>query len=133
MAGLMRTTIGEFRNLLVGRIDPELLSRDLSPDDAARTRTLAGATQQGRIVRALRLLADALAAGRLAGNPRLELETAALRFVLQGEDPTLDALSARIAALEAGAPTPPPALRKAPTPDVRPAAETRPAPEARPA
>jgi DNA polymerase-3 subunit gamma/tau len=102
MLGLMRTTIGEFRNLLVGRIDPDLLSRDLSPDDAARTLALAGATQQARIVRALRLLGDALAAGRQAGNPRLELETAALRFVLQGEDPTLDALAARVAAIEAG-------------------------------
>ena len=107
MAGLMRTTIGEFRNLLVGRIDAELLSRDLSPDDAERTRALAAVTPQARVVRALRLLADALAAGRLAGNPRLELETAALRFVLQGEDPTLEALSARMAALEAGAPATP--------------------------
>ena len=149
MAGLMRTTIAEFRNLLVGRIDPELLARDLSPDDAERSRTLAAATPQARIVRALRLLSDALAAGRQAGNPRLELETAALRFVLQGEDPALDALAARIAALEGGAPAPaaarpaaappkraapPEAAASAPVPPPRetPAAVEAPAPAAVP-
>ena len=100
MLGLMRTTIGEFRNLMVGRIDPDLLARDLSPEDAERSRALAHSTPQARIVRALRLLADALAAGRNSGNPRLELETAALRFVLQGEDATLEALTQRVAALE---------------------------------
>ena len=53
-------------------------------------------------MRALRLLADALANARSSGNARLELESAVLRFVLQAEDPTIDALSARIAALETG-------------------------------
>ncbi|HMC45187.1 MAG TPA: DNA polymerase III subunit gamma/tau, partial [Caballeronia sp.] len=35
MPGLIRGTIAEFRHLLVARVNPELLSRDLSADDAA--------------------------------------------------------------------------------------------------
>ena len=131
MIGMIRTSIGEFRNLLVGRIDSELLARDLSPEDAARTRALAAGTPQVRIVRALRLLADALAAGRLAGNPRLELETAALRYVLQGEDPTLEALSTRIAALESGSPLPTHG-KAAPPPAAAPASQPAPPPKAAP-
>ncbi len=102
MQGLIRSTIAEFRHLLVARVNPELLSRDLSEDDAALARARADATPQARLVRALRLLSDALAAARGSGNARLELESAILRFVLQGEDPTLDALAARLAALESG-------------------------------
>jgi DNA polymerase-3 subunit gamma/tau len=106
MAGLIRSTIGEFRHLLVARINPELLSRDLSGDDAAAALERARATPQSRLIRGLRLLADALAAARGSGNARLEIETATLRFILQQEDPSLDALAARVAALEAtgGAP-----------------------------
>ena len=100
MSGLIRSTIAEFRHLLVARVNPELLSRDLAEDDARSARERADATPQARLVRALRLLADALAAARGSGNARLELESAVLRFVLQGEDPTLDALAARLAALE---------------------------------
>ncbi|MGA3038430.1 MAG: DNA polymerase III subunit gamma/tau [Vulcanimicrobiaceae bacterium] len=104
MQTLLRGLIAELRHLLVGRIDPELLESDLSAEDAARAAERAGATPQARIVRGLRLMMDALAAARLSGNARLELETATLRYMLQGEDPTLDALSSRVAALEGGAP-----------------------------
>jgi len=104
MLGLVRGAIGEYRNLLVARIDRDLLARDLSHADAEAVVALAEATAQPRIVRGLRLLADALAAGRLSGNPRLELETAVLRLVVQGEDPSLEALATRVALLEAGAP-----------------------------
>jgi DNA polymerase-3 subunit gamma/tau len=107
MSGLIRATIAEFRHLLVARVNPVLLSRDLAEDDARMARERGSATPQGRLVRALRLLADALAAARGSGNARLELESAVLRFVLQGEDATLDALAARLAALEGGeAPAP---------------------------
>jgi DNA polymerase III subunit gamma/tau len=105
MSGLIRSVIAEFRHLLVARVNPELLSRDLAEDDAQAARERAAQTPQPRLVRALRLLADALAAARGSGNARLELESALLRFVLQGEDPSLDALAARIAALESGTPT----------------------------
>ena len=102
MLGLIRGTIGEYRNLMVARVDAALLSRDLSPGDAAAAIALAEATAQPKIVRGLRLLADALAAGRLSGNPRLELETALLRLIVQGEDPSLEALATRVALLEGG-------------------------------
>lgn len=100
MQTLLRSLIAELRHLLVARVDPALLSHDLSADDAAAAAELAEATAQARIVRGLRLAIDALAAARLSGNARLELETAVLRYMLQGEDPTLDALAARVTALE---------------------------------
>ncbi len=114
MLGLVRGTIAEYRNLLVARIEPELLSRDLSSADANSVVELAGTTPQPKVVRGLRLLADALAAGRSSGNPRLELETAVLRLVVQAEDPSLEALATRVALLEQGAitiPLPAPVLR----------------------
>ena len=130
MQTLQRGLIAELRHLLVGRIDPVLLEHDLSADDAARTAELAAATPQARIVRGLRLAMDALAAARLSGNARLELETAVLRYMLQGEDPTLDALSARVAALEGApaaekpAPAPPQAKPQAAPEPVAPKAES---------
>jgi hypothetical protein len=84
----------------VARIDPELLSRDLSDADAQGTAEMAKAAPQAKIVRALRLFSDALAAARVSGNPRLELDTAVLRLVVQGEDPTLEALAVRVTLLE---------------------------------
>ncbi len=104
MQNLLRATIGEFRHLLVARVNPELLERDLSRDDADHARAQAETVPQVRIIRALRLFNEALSLARTSGSPRLELESATLRFVLQGEDPTLEALAARVTALEAGAP-----------------------------
>ncbi|MBV8750691.1 MAG: DNA polymerase III subunit gamma/tau [Candidatus Eremiobacteraeota bacterium] len=126
MTGLIRSTIAEFRHLLVARVNPELLARDLAEDDAQSARERAAVTPQARLVRALRLLADALAAARGSGNARLEVESAVLRFVLQGEDPSLDALAARAVALESGdAATPRPA--PAPVP-AKPAVKEKAAP-----
>jgi DNA polymerase-3 subunit gamma/tau len=136
MQGLIRTAIGEYRNLLVARIDPELLDRDLASDDAERTRALAAATPQVKVVRGLRLLADALAAGRISGNPRLEVETAVLRLIVQGEDPSLEALATRVALLEghaparAAAPAPPAVAETKKAPALKePARKGSPAPE----
>ncbi|MEO7039986.1 MAG: DNA polymerase III subunit gamma/tau, partial [Candidatus Elarobacter sp.] len=139
MTGLIRSTIAEFRHLLVARVNPELLARDLAEDDAASVRERALVVPQARLVRALRLLSDALAAARSSGNARLESESAMLRFVLQGEDPSLDALGARVAALEAGEAPPPhrtapqvraePAVR--PAPAVPPRREPAPAADSR--
>jgi len=102
MQAFTRNVLAEYRNLLVARIDPELLSRDLSGADAQATAQAAQATPQATIVRGLRLFADALAAGRVSGNPRLDLDTAVLRLAVQGEDPTLDALATRVTLLEQG-------------------------------
>ena len=93
---------------------PRLLARDLAPEDAARAGEQASKISQAMLVRALRTFTEALALARSGGNARLELETALLRFILAGEDPTLDALSARLAALEEGSPVaaaPPPSSR----------------------
>ena len=104
--GLIRSLIGEFRHLLVARVNPELLARDLAADDAAAAEARAQSVSQARIVRALRLFGDALGAARTSGNARLELETALLRYILQTEDPSLEALAARVNALETGSPVP---------------------------
>jgi DNA polymerase III subunit gamma/tau len=114
---LLRTLIAGFRNLLVARVDAGLLRRDLAAEDARRVTERAAGITQASIVRALRLLTDALSLARTGGNARLELETALLRLILVGEDPTLDALSSRIAALEARpgpAPEPPAAVTPPP-------------------
>jgi len=145
MLGLIRGTIGEFRNLLVARIDAGLLSRDLAQSDAERVVTLAAATPQAKVVRGLRLLADALAAGRSSGNPRLELETAVLRLALAAEDQSLESIATRVTLLEQGTPqaavpaaalaagisaAPPPA---APAPPVAEKPSQKPPPKAEPA
>lgn len=122
MQVLIRSLIGEFRNLLVARVDPGLLSRDLAPEDARRAAERAGALTQAQIVRALHLLTEALAMARSSGHPRLELETAMLRYVLAGEDQTLETLGARVSALEGRSAAP--AARAAP------AAKTATAPKA---
>ncbi len=130
LPGLVRALVAEFRHLLVARVNPELLSRDLAAGDAAAALERARSVPQARIVRALRLFGDALSAARTSGNARLELETALLRFIVQTEDPSLDALAARVAALESGTPVPavaaPPPAAVAP----RPAPARTPAPRA---
>jgi len=88
MVVLTRALIADFRNLLVAHIDPELLARDLAPEDAERARVRAVDVPQGTIVRALRVLADAASLARTGANPRLELETALLRFLLEEETVT---------------------------------------------
>jgi DNA polymerase-3 subunit gamma/tau len=122
MQVLLRSLIAEFRNLLVGRIDAELLARDLAPEDAQRAAERGKHFTQAQIIRALRLLTEALSTARSSGHPRLELETALLRYVLAAEDTTLDALSARISALEEGTALRPPVASPAPPqPAVQPA------------
>jgi len=129
MLVLIRATIAEFRNLLVARVDPALLARDLAPEDAERAAARAADVPQATIVRALRLLSDSASLARSSGNPRLELESALLRFVLAQEDPTIDALAARVAALEGGAPPATPVPRTAPAPRPAPAPTQQPKPE----
>jgi DNA polymerase-3 subunit gamma/tau len=106
MLVLMRSLVAAFRNVLVARVDPDLLERDLAPEDASRAAQRADSFPQSLLVRALRVLTDSIALARSGGNPRLELETSILRIVLASEDPTLDALSARLSALEDPDPRP---------------------------
>jgi DNA polymerase-3 subunit gamma/tau len=97
---LTRSLITGFRHLLVARVDADLLATDLAPEDARRVVRLAASLSQAMLLRALRIFGEALSLGRSGGNARLELETALLRFIMAGEDPTLDALGARLATLE---------------------------------
>ena len=97
---MIRSLIAAFRNLLVARIDPSLLSRDLAEEDTQRAVSQAASLSQAILLRAVRTFGDALSLARAGGNARLELETALLRFILAGEEPSFEALSARIAALE---------------------------------
>jgi DNA polymerase III subunit gamma/tau len=118
---LLRALIAAFRNLLVARVDPQLLERDLAPEDAAQAAATAKDISQASVVRALRALTEAQSLARSGGNARLELETALLRLILAGEDPTLDALASRVASLEerlSGAPPPPAVAPSAPPPAV---------------
>jgi DNA polymerase III subunit gamma/tau len=100
MTVLLRSLIAAFRNLLVARIDAALLARDLAPEDAARAARQAEGVAQASVLRALRTLSEALSLARSGGNARLELESALLRLILSAEDPSLDALGARVGALE---------------------------------
>ena len=107
---LIRSLIAAFRNVLVARVDPELLSRDLAPEDAQRAQERAAGISMPLLVRALRGLSESLSLARTGGTPRLELETTLLRLILTSEDTSLDGLSARVASLEErlnGAPPPP--------------------------
>lgn len=108
---LLRTLVSELRNVLIARVDPALLARDLAPEDARRAAELAPNVSQAMLVRSLRVLTDASTLARSGGNARLELETALLRLILAQEDPTLEALAARVAALEEGRKVASPAVR----------------------
>ncbi|MDQ6931865.1 MAG: DNA polymerase III subunit gamma/tau, partial [Candidatus Eremiobacteraeota bacterium] len=102
MQVLIRNLISEFRHLLVARISPDLLVRDLAGQDVQSAVQMSQKTSQAAIIHALRLLTEALYAARSSGHPRLELESALLRLVLAGEDSTIQGLSARVSVLEAG-------------------------------
>lgn len=100
LQGLIRLLIFGLRDLLVARVNPGLLARDLAPEDAERAERKAMDVPQATLVRGIRTLGEGLNLVRAGGNARLELETALLRFILAAEDPSLEAISARIAALE---------------------------------
>ncbi|HUY10987.1 MAG TPA: DNA polymerase III subunit gamma/tau [Candidatus Dormibacteraeota bacterium] len=81
---LLRALLGAMRDLLVARIDPALLARDSSPEDAAEAQARSASVQTGEVLPLLRVLTDAATLAR-GGDARLELESALLRFVLAGE------------------------------------------------
>jgi DNA polymerase-3 subunit gamma/tau len=127
LAVLIRSLIAAFRNLLVAHVDPDLLARDLVAEDAARVTRQAQRISQAAVIRALRTFGEALSLARTGGNARLELETALLRFIMTSDEPSVDLLAARVAALEErAASAPAPAAPKAP-------AEKNPAPKNTPA
>ena len=86
MQTLIRSLGTSLRHVLVGALSPPLLASDLSAADAATFAELGTRISQARVVQALGLLNEALAAARASGVPRLELETALLRFVFTDAD-----------------------------------------------
>ncbi|MBV9737633.1 MAG: DNA polymerase III subunit gamma/tau, partial [Candidatus Eremiobacteraeota bacterium] len=52
---LMRTLIAELRNMLVARIDPDLLAQDVPAEDLQAAVRRAGKTTQAQVIRAVRL------------------------------------------------------------------------------
>ena len=86
MATLMRETVAGLRQLLVARLNPDLLESELAPEDARWMAERAEHVPQSRLVRGLKLLADAIADGRRSGMPRVELEVAMLRLLLPSEE-----------------------------------------------
>ena len=120
MLVLTRSLIANFRNLLVAHIDPELLARDLAPEDAEIAAERAVDVPQAMIVRALRVLADAASLARTGANPRLELETALLRFMLEDGDIVTPSVAAKPRSRGAGTPVEkaPPAPPPVVTPSV---------------
>ena len=91
MQTLTRSLIADLRHVLVGQLSPQVLRNDLSADDVQALAALGLDVRQTRLVRALTLLSEALGASRGSGLPRLELETALLRFVY---DDAAEALAA---------------------------------------
>ncbi len=65
---LIRSLIRAFRNLLVARIGPSLLARDLAAEDAERAASAAQHLSQPTILRALRIFSDALSLARSGGT-----------------------------------------------------------------
>ncbi|MGA8535354.1 MAG: DNA polymerase III subunit gamma/tau, partial [Candidatus Tumulicola sp.] len=97
MQVLIRSSIAAFRNVLIARVDPQLLARDLAAEDAQQAQARATVVSQAALVRVLRALTEAASLARAGGNPRLELETALLRIILASEDPTVEGIAARVA------------------------------------
>jgi DNA polymerase-3 subunit gamma/tau len=129
MLELLRGVVAEQRNLVVARLNPALLSRDLSPEDAAGARAAANAASQATLTRGLRLFADALTNARFSPSPRLDLETAAIRLLTAEDEPGVEALAERVGALEAATGGPAAARRPAPPRERAAPPEPLPAPE----
>ncbi|MBV9103226.1 MAG: DNA polymerase III subunit gamma/tau [Candidatus Eremiobacteraeota bacterium] len=84
MQELLRGAIAEQRNLLVARLSPELLSRDLAAEDASAVREAAAGISEDRLIAGLRLFSEALGGVRFSPNPRLDVETAVMRLLVDG-------------------------------------------------
>ena len=119
---LMRSLVTGFRHLLVAQVDLALLQRDLAADDAQHAAERARGVSQSTLLDALRIFTEAQSLARSGGNPRIELESALLRFILGGER----VATAELAQPASPAPAPP---RPAPTAAARAAAQSRPAPQ----
>jgi DNA polymerase-3 subunit gamma/tau len=100
MIGLLRNVVVNYRNLIVAKLSPKMLARDLSPADAERTIALLSSATPSKINRALRFFNEAIGLSRSSGNPRIEIEMVILKLLTTKDDPSVEALVARITELE---------------------------------
>jgi DNA polymerase-3 subunit gamma/tau len=119
-AQFMRDMAAHLRHLLVVQVLGEVPdSFAVTAEHSDRLAVQAKALTQGELLRAVDLLAAALAAVREGSEPRLQLEVALLKATQPEADQTVQALMQRIDRLEAamaGGAGGPPAPRAAPTP-----------------
>ncbi len=119
---LLRGLVEQFRDLLVVAVvaEPQGI---LETSDArlASLRAQSAKINPAAITQKIRLLAAAEADARQTTQPRIVLEMALLRAARPEMDPSLDGLSARVAALERGGAPARDAAGPAPTPTPKPA------------
>lgn len=113
---LTRGLVAGFRHLLVAQVDSALLRRDLASEDAQRAAEQARDVPQSTLLEALRIFTEAQSLARSGGNPRIELESALLRFILGGErrspaEPAQPAVPQRAPRVTAPARQAPPSTR----------------------
>ena len=82
MQELLRSIVAEERNLLVAQLDPQLLARDLSPEDERVVRDAAAAAPRRVAGRRPTHAERSARRGALQPNPRLDVETVVMRLVL---------------------------------------------------
>ncbi len=142
---LLRTLLEYFRDLLLvktcGPVASQIL--DAPPERLAQLSGQVEGAEVSDLLRAVRVLNDAVTDARWSAQPRLALEVALIRLARPEMDPSTEGMLVRIERLEAegaeskasGEPSPP-AGRRAPspasTPPTRPAPQPRPAPARRP-
>jgi DNA polymerase-3 subunit gamma/tau len=100
MIGLLRNIIAEYRNLIVAKLSPKMLARDLSPADVERSIGLLASATPSKVNRALRFFNEAIGYSKSSGNPRIEMEMVILKLLTTKEDPSVEALVTRMAELE---------------------------------
>ena len=142
---LLRTLLEYFRDLLVVKACGPAASQilDAPPERLAQLSSQVEGAEVSNLLRAVRVLNDAVTDARWSAQPRLALEVALIRVARPEMDPSTEGMLARIERLETGGaeskasgeatpPTGRPAPSPAGTPPTRPALQPRSAPARRP-
>ncbi|MDI6772917.1 MAG: DNA polymerase III subunit gamma/tau, partial [bacterium] len=107
---VLRTLLEQFRDLLVvkscGQAASEIL--DAPAERLARIVSQAERASISDLLRAVRVLNEAVGDARWSTQPRLALEVALIRLARPEMDPSLEGITARLERLEAGSAAPPP-------------------------
>ncbi len=126
---VLRTLLEQFRDLLIvktcGQAASEIL--DAPAERLARIASQAERASVSDLLRAVRVLNEALSDARWSTQPRLALEVALIRLARPEMDPSLEGITARLERLETGSVAPPPGAPAAAPPATRHPATPRPA------